>query len=68
MVAISLNVEGVVCEEQEVRGLNAIVLKPWGPKNIRTSSRTPASAHVPVVTFPSPSSCLKESGEKRAKK
>jgi hypothetical protein len=81
--AITFGVEGVVCEEPEghlnvynalllhsamVRGLAATVLTLRGPENSRKSLRTPASTHIPAIDFPSPSSCLKKCGEKRAKK
>jgi hypothetical protein len=83
MVVVSLGVEGVICEEQEGRvnvyitlllhfvrvwGLTATVLTPWGRENSEMSSHTPMSTLIPTVAFPSPFSCLKERGEKVAKK
>jgi hypothetical protein len=83
IVAISLDVEGVVCEEQEGRanvyitlllhgarvwGLATMVSKLRGPESGRMSLHTPASSYIPDVSFPSPSSHLKKRGEKGAKK
>jgi hypothetical protein len=48
-----------------VRGLAASVLKPWGHENSRVPLCTPAFTHIPVVTFPPSSSCLKKGGEKK---
>jgi hypothetical protein len=61
-MVISLDVEGVVCEEQEgrvnvynalllhsvrVRGLTATVLTPQGPEKSQTSSCTPTYLPLP---------------------
>jgi hypothetical protein len=83
MVVVSLDIEGVVCEEQvervnvynalllhsaRVRGLAATVLTLRGPENIRTSLHTPTPAHIPIIAFLPPSSLQKKCGEKMVKK
>jgi hypothetical protein len=81
MLAVSLGVEGMECEEQEgrvniysalllhcarVQGLAAMVLIPWAPNSCRMSLRTPPTyAYIPAIAFPSPSFYLKKRGEKR---
>jgi hypothetical protein len=78
MVAVSLGVEGMVCEEQEgcVNVYNTLYcilqgsrvspsrfLTPRGLENNRSLLCTLASAHIPVVTFPSLSYRLKKKGK-----
>jgi hypothetical protein len=78
MVDVSLGVEGVVCEEQEghvsvYSALYCILqgprvspprfLTPWSLENSQALLRTPASAYIPVVAFPSLSCRLKKSGK-----
>jgi hypothetical protein len=70
---VPLSVEGMVCEEQvgRVNIYNILYcifprvsppwfLTLWGPENTQALLRTPASAHVPAVTFLSSSQCLKK--------
>jgi hypothetical protein len=78
MTTISFDVEGMVCEEQQghvnIYNILYLILQgprvsppqfltPWGPKNTQTLLRTPVSAHIPVITFPSLSWRLKKKGE-----
>jgi hypothetical protein len=82
-VTISLGVEGMVCEEREGRvNIYSVLyyilqgpkvslpwfLIPWGPENTRALLRTPAFAHIPVVTFSSSSRCLKKRGETKGRR
>jgi hypothetical protein len=77
-VTISLGVEGVVCEEQDGRVNIYIalycILQGFGVlsprllilqdlENSQALLRTLASAHMPVVAFPSSSWCLKKRGK-----
>jgi hypothetical protein len=73
MVVVSLDVEGMVCDEQQGRVNVYIVLycvlqgsrvSPpwfltlWGLENTRVLLRTPISAYIPTIAFLSSSWCL----------
>jgi hypothetical protein len=78
MVAVSLGVEDMICEQQEGRVnvynvLHCILqgsrispprfLTSQSPKNSQILLGTPVFTHIPTVAFPSSSSRLKKMGE-----
>jgi hypothetical protein len=72
MVDVSHGVEGVVCEEQEGRvnvySVFYCVLQGFGVLEIsRALFRTPASAYIPAITFPSSFGHLEKSGKANKK-